>query len=138
MAELCGRSESFFHPRFLGDKYPTFDYIVELVDHPAFYFFAQVKTTTQGYTLNPARLKVQVSQTDVDRMVACPAPTYVVAIDESSFKGYLLSVNEARDHVASLVTSFEMDCSVLKELADEVRGFWTSRDMILVGSKSKE
>jgi hypothetical protein len=32
MTELCGRDEPIFRPRFLGDKYPTFDFIVELVD----------------------------------------------------------------------------------------------------------
>lgn len=68
-----------FRPRFLGDKYPTFDYIVEVVDPPACFFFVQVKATTKGYTEHrPYRLKVQVSQDDIDRMVAYPAPTRVV------------------------------------------------------------
>src|SRR5690349_18668138 len=37
LTELCGRNEPFFCPRFLGDKYPTFDYIVEVVDNPAYF-----------------------------------------------------------------------------------------------------
>lgn len=138
MTELCGRDEPFFRPRFLGDKYPTFDYILELVDQPEYFFFVQVKTTTKGYTQNPVRLKVHVSQVDVDRMVACPAPAYVVGIDESSQKGYLLSVNEPRDHVASLTTRFEIGCTVLSELSDEVRQFWSTRTMVLAASKFKE
>jgi hypothetical protein len=138
MTELCGRQEPFFRPRFLGDKYPTFDYIVELVDQPEYFFFVQVKATTQGYNKNPVRLKVQVSQTDVDRMVACPAPAYVVGIDETRETGYLLSVNEARDHVASLTTSFKIDCGVLSALADEVQQFWSNRNMVLTGSRFKE
>src|SRR5262249_45003271 len=72
ITDLCGREDPYFRPRFLGDKFPTFDYIVELVDHPAYYFFVQVRGTTLGYTKDPVRLKVQVSQEDVDRMVACP------------------------------------------------------------------
>jgi hypothetical protein len=138
MTELCGRQEPFFRPRFLGDKYPTFDYILELVDQPEHFFFVQVKTTIQGYTKNRVRLKVQVSQRDIDQMVACPAPAYVVGIDETSQTGYLLSVNEPRDHVSSLTTNFRIDCRVLSDLADEVRQFWSTRDMVLAGSKFKE
>src|SRR6185369_6612196 len=100
MTELCGRNEPHFRPRFLGDKYPTHDFIVELVDRPEYYFFVQVKATTKGFTKTaPGRLLVQVTQEDVDRMVACPAPTYVVGIDLNGKSGYVLSVNEARDHV---------------------------------------
>src|SRR5213080_161927 len=70
MTELCGRDDPFFRPRFLGDKYPTFDYIVEVVDQPSYFFFVQVKGTTLGYTLEEHRLRVQVTQDDIERMVA--------------------------------------------------------------------
>lgn len=139
MTELCGRDEPYFRPRFLGDKYATFDYIVHLVDHPAYYFFVQVKTTTQGLTKSvPSRLPVQVSQQDVDRMVACPAPSYVMGIDMTGRTGYLLSVNEVRDHVSSLITTFKVDCDVLAKLAIEVRDYWASRNMVLANSQFKE
>jgi len=72
MTEFCGRDDPFFRPRFLGDKFPTFDYIVEVVDRPEYYFFVQVKGTTQGYTQAPYRLKVQVSQDEIDRMGGLP------------------------------------------------------------------
>jgi hypothetical protein len=62
MTELCGRNEPYFRPRFLGDKFPTFDFLVELVDHPGYFFFVQVKTTTKGFTIDPPKLQVQVSQ----------------------------------------------------------------------------
>jgi len=55
-----------------------FDYIIEVVDRPSYFFFVQVKGTTLGYTAEENRLRVQVTQDDVDRMVAYPAPTYVV------------------------------------------------------------
>jgi hypothetical protein len=139
MTELCGRPEPYFRPRFLGDKYPTFDFIIELVDHPAYYFFVQVKATIQGYTKDPVRLKVQVSQVDIDRMVACPAPSYVVGIDVETMKlGYLLSVNEPRAHVASLTTRFPISCDTLRQLYDEVHAYWSSRDMVLAGSRFRE
>lgn len=139
LTDLCGRDVPYFRPRFLGDKYPTFDFIVEVVDHPAYFFFAQVKATTQGYTKEENRLLVQLHQADVDRMIACPAPTYLIGIDANAIGvGYLLSVNEPRAHVPSLTTRFEIDCSVLKDLRDEVIEFWKSRDMVLKGSRFRE
>ena len=139
MTDLCGRDDPFFRPRFLGDKYPTFDYIVEVVDQPSYFFFVQVKGTTQGYNAREHRLKVQVMQDDIDRMVACPAPTYVVGIDANAIGvGFLLSVNEPRDNVASLPTRFRIDCGVLKQLSDEVIGFWSGRNMTLAGSRFRE
>jgi hypothetical protein len=139
LTDLCGRNVPYFRPRFLGDKYPTFDFIVEVVDNPAFFFFAQVKATTQGYTKKKGRLKVQVNQTDVDRMVACPAPTYLIGIDANRIGlGYLLSINEPRARIASLTTRFKIDCSVLENLRDEVIEYWKSRDMVLKGSRFRE
>jgi hypothetical protein len=117
----------------------TFDYIIELVDHPAHYFFVQVKGTTKGYTKNPVRLILQVNQNDIDRMVRCPAPTYVAGIDVTTRDlGYLLSVNEPRAHIASLTTKFKIDRDVLRELHDEVHMYWSSRNMILTGSRFRE
>ena len=139
ITELCGRDEPYFRPWFLDSKFPTFDYIVFLVDHPAYYFFVQVKATTLGYTIGPPpRLQVQVSQDDIDRMVACPAPSYVLGIDMNTSDGYWLSVNEVRDHVASLTTTFRSACQTIADLYDEVLSFWASRDMILIGSRFRE
>ena len=139
MTELCGRADPYFRPRFLGEKYPTFDFIIEVVDQPSCFFFVQVKGTTQGYTVKENRLRIQVSQDDVDLMAAYPAPTYVVGVDVNQFGvGYLLSVNEPRDNVASLTTRFPIDRTVLKDLRDEVIGFWSARNMVLAGSRFKE
>jgi len=139
MTELCGRADPFFRPRFLGEKYPTFDFIVEVVDQPSYFFFVQVKATTLGYTARENRLRVQVGQGDIDLMVGCPAPAYVVGIDATQNNvGFLLSVNEPRDHVSSLTTKFKIDCNVLKQLRDEVVAFWSGRNMILTGSSFRE
>jgi hypothetical protein len=139
LTDLCGQDVPYFRPRFLGDKYPTFDFIVEVVDNPAYFFFAQVKATTKGYTKEENRLLVQLDQTDVDRMVACPAPTYLIGIDVNQIGvGYLLSINESRAHIASLTTKFKIDCSVLKSLRDEVLEYWESRDMVLKASRFRE
>jgi hypothetical protein len=140
LSDLCGRAEPYFRPRGLDGEYPTFDFIVDLVDCPGCFFFVQVKATRDGFTTGPPpRLNVRVSQQDIDRIVACPAPTYVVGIDAAGGgTAFLLSVNEARDHFASLTTQFRIDCSVLEALRDEVRDYWMTRDTVLRGSQFSE
>ncbi len=138
MTEFHDRPDPYFRPRFLGDKYPTFDSIVEVVDHPSYFFFVQVKSTARGYTSRERRLLVRVSQNDVDRMVAVPAPTYMVGIDTELCVGYLLSVNEPRGAISSLATRHKIDDDVRGGLRDEVIEFWSSRNMVLADSRFKE
>lgn len=138
LTELCGRSNPYFRPRFLGDKYPTFDNIVELVDHPSCFFFVQVKGTSQGYSARKSRLKVKVSKEDIDRMVAVKVPTYVIGVDTVKKVGFLVSVNEPRGKIQTLTTAFEIDCKLLRELKDEVVKFWAVQNMNLTGSRFNE
>jgi hypothetical protein len=120
----------------LGDKHPTFDYLVELVGSDA-YLLVQVKATRQGYRQGKGskRLRVNVDLVDVQRMVASPIPTYVVGIDEPRERGYLLSMNEPRQTgLGGLPARHRLDCMNLQRLWQEVRNFWASRNMELVGS----
>ena len=138
MTQICPRrNEPYFRPRFLGDKYPTFDYLVELVGSEAYFFFVQVKSTRQGYRRGrgAGRLRVNVDRTDVRRMVASPIPTYVVGIDEPQELGYLLSMNESRQAgLGGLPIRHRLTCDNLQRLWHEVQNFWASRNMVLAGS----
>jgi hypothetical protein len=76
------RSDSdlpYFWPHFLGEKCDTFDFLVALIDagEKTPFFFVQVKTTRKEFTKSqtPPRLRVEVSEKDIRRMVAYPAPT---------------------------------------------------------------
>ena len=53
-----------FDTVFLGDKYPTVDFYVDLLNYTAKkgFFFASVKTTTQGYTTEKNHLKIFVNK----------------------------------------------------------------------------
>jgi hypothetical protein len=137
LTQICpGRNQPFFRPRFLGDKYPTFDYLVELVGSEAYFFFVQVRATRQGFRKGKGqkRLRVNVSREDVQHMVASPVPAYVVGIDEPREAGYLLSMNEPRrEGLGGLPAKHLLDCGNLQRLWQEVRTFWASRNMILVG-----
>jgi hypothetical protein len=133
----AGRNEPYFRPRFLGDKFPTFDYLVELVGIERYFFFVQVKTTQLGYRggKSTRRLRVNVDREDVQRMIASPVPAYVVGVDEPQELGYILSMNEPRKTgLGGLPTRHPLDRTNLERLWHEVRNFWASRDMVLTGS----
>jgi hypothetical protein len=138
LTQVCpGRSEPYFRPRFLGDKFPTFDYFVELVGSEAYFFFAQVRATRRGYRSGhrTRRLRVNVSREDARRMAASPVPAYIVGMDEPREVGYLLSMNEPRRAgLGGLPTRHRLSCGNLRRLWHEVRDFWTGRDMGLARS----
>src|SRR5438105_3883495 len=73
LTEMCrSNGMPYFDAHFLGDKCPTFDFLVELIgagkSRP--YFFVQVKATRDGFTTTkPQRLRVKVSKSDVRKMV---------------------------------------------------------------------
>src|SRR3954466_9107890 len=63
----------YFWPHYLGEKCQSLDFLVELVDagERTPFFFLQVKCTRKALTTThtPPRLRVEVSERDVRRMV---------------------------------------------------------------------
>src|SRR6266699_2282287 len=76
LARICRADADlpYFWPHYLGEKYETLDFLVELVDagEETPFFFVQVKSTRKAYTKNqtPPRLRVEVSENDVRRIAA--------------------------------------------------------------------
>ncbi len=123
------RGYLFDHPRFLGEKKRTIDFHVELFHDESLipFFFVQVKSTSEGYTVKEHRLKIQVTVTDMKRLAAYPAPTYIVGIDESGEQGYIVSANgECKTGFSSLCTNYSLNPDVLALLWDEVAAYWIS------------
>ncbi|HST58942.1 MAG TPA: hypothetical protein VLK84_09645, partial [Longimicrobium sp.] len=115
-----------------GEKWPTVDFIVELLGAgPAVpYFFVQVRTTRAGFTARQRRLKVRVSQHSLRRLGKLPAPTYVVGIDEVGEAGYIVSANgESNVRIASLPTAHPIDRRRREQLWHEVYEYWKARQM---------
>lgn len=62
LMKIChGRNAPYFRPRFLGDTFPSFGYLVELVGNDAYFFFVQVKCTRQGYARSRGHVSRQPS-----------------------------------------------------------------------------
>jgi hypothetical protein len=124
----------YFWPHYLGEKGETFDFVVELVDagEKMPFFFAQVKATRKELTRtqSPPRLRVEVSEKDVRRMVAYPAPTYVIGVHEDEERAFVISVHGTMSEaIPSITTAHELTCDTLRRLWDEVRDFWCGREM---------
>ena len=138
MSEFHSEAGPIFRPQFLGDKWPSVDFIVELVGATLIvpYCFVQVKTTREGYTKILNRLKVKVSQEKVCSLAAYPAPTYIVGIDERQEKGYLVSANgENQSSLSSLSTTFPINKHNREILWHEVNSFWNRYDRSQLASQ---
>lgn len=124
----------YFLPHYLGEKCETFDFLVELVDagEKTPFFFVQVKTTRKDFTKSqtPPRLRVEVSDKDIRRMVTYPAPTYVIGVHEDEERAFIVSVHGTMaEAISSITTAHELTCETLKRLWEEVRAFWQDREM---------
>src|SRR5438105_2528320 len=129
LMDFGSRNLPYFHPHPLGEKCPTFDFLVELLGAGAtpIYFFAQVKTTRRGYSKRAGNLDVGVKAVDVQRMVRCPIPTYLIGVDEPSGLAYIVSVHGGRKGpIPSMPTTHLLNEANRKVLWAEVRDYWRS------------
>jgi hypothetical protein len=91
-----------------------------------------VKSTRKELTKNqmPPRLRVEVSEKDIRRMVAYPAPTYVVGVHEEAERTFIISVHGTMSAaIPSISTAHELNSETLRRLWDEVRDFWLGHEM---------
>jgi len=117
-----------FRPHFLGEKYPTLDFLVELVGATGSlvpYFFVQAKATTQGFTKRPRNLRVHVSEVDMRRLVAYTARPYTIGVDAAREEGFIIAaITGGPRRIPSLTTRHPLNQATLQLLYDEVPLFW--------------
>lgn len=140
LTRLVRNGRPLFRPQFLGEKFPTIDLLVELVDAPTGlrpFFLAQVKATTLGYTRRERRLRIRVPETGMAGLVAYPAPTYVLGIDEPGELAYIAAaVAGGVRSLTSLPTTYSLsEEAILRELYDEVLGFWQANALTFAVSR---
>jgi hypothetical protein len=126
--------EPLFQPQFLGDKYPMIDFFVELLGVPTAptpLFLVQAKTTTRGLTARERKLRIQVTPAQMNGLVAYPAPTYIIGIDDPAEQAYLFAaVAGGAPHLSSLPTTHPLHQTTLQSLYNEVRLFWQTNPVI--------
>ena len=131
LMDFCGNPVPYFDVHPLGEKCPTFDYLVELVTAgPSVpYFLTQVKATKQGFTKRKSRLLVQVDEEDVQRMLRCPFPTYLIGVDEPNDSAFVVSIHGSiRGPITSMPSKYPLNAANLRKLWDEVIAYWLKLD----------
>ncbi|MBO0801271.1 MAG: DUF4365 domain-containing protein [Blastocatellia bacterium] len=127
LLDFCGNPLPYFDPHLLGDKFPTYDLLVELTGGSGSkpYFLAQVKSTRSGGKQGMADLKVQLTAKDVHAMIRCPIPTYLIGVDERAAVAYIVSIHgRLTGGISSIPTTYPLDRGNLRILRDEVRAYW--------------
>jgi hypothetical protein len=138
LLDFCGRPLPFFDPHPLGEKCRIFDFLVELVtdDKTPPYFLVSAKATTKRKTKTTANLKVGVKAKDVQAMVRCPVPAYLIGVDEPAGEAFILSMHGSlKGPISAIPTTYPLDASTLPDLWAEVRSYWKTLDHKLKGSK---
>jgi hypothetical protein len=116
-----------FRATALGDKYPTVDFIVDLLDRDDLslgFFFVQVKGTRSAPS--GARLSIEVPLDRFNRLVRIPAPTYLIGVDVFTETSYLQTAHRPRRAALSSITkAYPLRNEAVKiELYREVVAFW--------------
>lgn len=122
-------AEPLFRPGFLGDKWPSIDFYVELqaVSKRKPYFFAQAKATTAKLSQN---VSISAKKKDIERLLQIPGPTYLFGIHEPSGRVFVRSVHAGTPvkAITRIPLSHELTRKKLRTLHDEVREFWANDD----------
>lgn len=126
----------------LGDKYPTFDFLVDVLgpDHgPRGVFFVQVKGTTRATQATP-RIPIAVGADDFNRMVEAPAPSYLVGVDVNRRATYIVAAHSRRRaQVSSITRAFPLGSDAVKlALYDEVAEFWKANGRKLWSTRFRD
>jgi hypothetical protein len=132
LLDFCGNDLPFFDPHPLGEKCPTFDYLVELMDagRSPPYFLASVKATKKGYGKGTVNLQVGVKARDVEAMVKCPVPTYLIGVAEPAGRAFIVSVHgDLKGAISSIPSKYPLDSTNLPKLWGEVQAYWKTLDL---------
>jgi hypothetical protein len=119
---IAQKKRRLFDIAFLGDKFPTVDFYVELLNGGATkaFFFASVKSTRQP------SLNISVPFRELKELSRYDVPTYIFGIDEKRENGYLLFANPLSllRRAVRIPMRHRIDDAALIKLYDEVNGFW--------------
>jgi hypothetical protein len=140
LGRFYNRSYSYFSTVLLGEKFEAVDIYGQLMglrgELMPYYFFIQVKGTTTGYTVRQNRLKVKVLESDLRKIRALTAPTYIVGVDLLTERCYIASANDdCPSHFPSLPTTYLVDMRNIEDLWLEVRDFWEANQNRLATSR---
>ena len=120
--------DSLLDPTFLGEKFPTVDFYMHLLNYNTkkVFFFASVKTTTLWYTADNTKLKIAVDKAELAELIKYPVPVYLFGIDENKELGYFICANrwDANNNLNGISTRFPVNALNIDLLWKEVANYW--------------
>ena len=128
LTDLRSFPKPLFRPGFLGDKWPSIDFYVELLNVRGStpYFFAQAKTTAGRLSLTSGGIGISTRKRDVERLLRIPGPTYIFGVHEPSQRVFVRSVHFGVPvrAITRIPVTHELTSRNLQLLYDEVWKFW--------------
>ncbi len=121
-------ARALFRPVFLGEKYPTADLLVDILDDDGDtigFFFVQVRARTES-PIPFGRLPIKLELDGYDRLRGLPIPAYLVGVDLPNENAYVIAALKRRTTgISSITTAFSLrDERVRIRLYEEVLRFW--------------
>jgi hypothetical protein len=126
LGAFFGGTSAMFWPVRLGEKFPTFDFMVKLEGsvRDGAYFFVQVKTTRKSIG-SRGRLSSRITAEDVAFARTTPAPSYLLSVAEMTQEVYVTAINaKMKQGLASVPTTHPFNATNARLLWDEVLAFW--------------
>ena len=117
-------------PTFLGDKFQTVDFHVDLLQYSfKGFFYASVKTTTLGYYPEGDRMRITIDKDEIAELSKFVLPVYIFGIDEIEEKGYLISANnlDKAMNVNGVITKYPVNSANIELFWKEVAAYWDNR-----------
>ncbi|HEY2858634.1 MAG TPA: hypothetical protein VGJ21_09475 [Terracidiphilus sp.] len=123
-------AQPLFRPGFLGDKWPSVDFYVELlhVQGRKPFFLAQAKSTAGALSPHDRAIRISSKKKDIAGLLQIPGPTYIFGIHEPSRRVFVRSVHRGTPvrAITRIPMSHELTPRNLRKLYDEVQAFWKS------------
>lgn len=138
LTDYAGGNKPLFRPAFLGAKWPTIDYYVELEsdeDHIPVALF-QVKTTHESLDAGSNSLTIPYfEQKDATRLTQIPLPAYVLGVSEPSRKVFVRAVSAADKGMSTIPVGYELNAENLQSLHAEITAHWKANTLTKIKSK---
>jgi hypothetical protein len=130
-----------FLPTPLGGKYPTVDFIVDLLGPDSkpqgTFFFAQVKATAVAVD-TAARLNINIDLAKFNALAAMPLPTYLIGVDTLAERTFIVSAGKReKTGLSSMTKKHDLkEDDVRVQLYKEVLENWKVNRALLLKLKS--
>jgi hypothetical protein len=126
LSSFFGGKPVLFWPVRLGQKFPTFDFLVKLEGKSSAgaFFFVQVKSTGK-LVGRRGRLQSRITSDDVAFALAIPVPSYLLSVAAETKTVYVTAIDAKLGRgVSSVPTTHPFNAASAQLIWDEVRAFW--------------